>query len=219
MPRRARRYLIELVVVALGVMMGLAASEAVRAMNDAREVRAIREALDEELANGYFAVEMRQEAAPCVESRIRKLTAWLDQPASQRRPLPDHIGGLGGLVAYTTVWDVAKGNGAAAKMPVADLLRYAEAYGAIDNFNWMRESEQDHWALLADLGGMRELEAREAILMRVRLDRSLRYQAVFEGNRGMMAELFADMGIQPMLADEEAVRDFKPSICSPLFEG
>ena len=165
-PHAWRNHLTELVIVAAGVVLGIAATEGVRAWTDAAEARTIRQALDAELARNYYAMELRQRMGRCIDRRGKDLLAWLDLPPERRRPLPVLTGGMGGATPFTTIWQVAAGNGSAAKIPVSDLIAYAESYGAVGNFIRQRDIENGYWTNITDLGARRTLDEREAAFLR-----------------------------------------------------
>lgn len=211
----------ELVIVAVGVVLGIAATEGVRAWTDAAEIRAIREALNEELSGGYYAWELRERMNPCIARRARELNAWLDIPPDRRRKLPDYIGLPLSILVYDTVWQVASSNGSVTKMTVRDLLGYSRLYGSHNAFVSNREREMEIWYDIIEFGGRRMIDEREASLLRVRVGGAMRIQAVFSSNRTLPVAELARLGIRtdPLdrLLARATLKIAASPICQPLF--
>lgn len=207
----------ELIIVAIGVVLGLAATASVQSFTDAAEVRSIREALDQEIVGNFAARDLRELMGSCIEKRGRDLLAWLDQQPEGRQPLPLTIGGMGGVSSSMTVWEVAKGSGNAAKMQVSDLLAYAKFYASMESFNQQRTYENEIWTNIADLGARRTLDERESASLRVNISRALRLQQIFHRNHvAITTSRFARIHSRPTLAKPTTLPEAFP-ICQPLF--
>lgn len=213
----------ELVIVAVGVVLGIAATEMVKAFADAAEVRTIRQALNQELTAGHYAAELRERMNPCIARRAQELNDWLDLPPARRPKLPDYIGLPLSVILNDTVWQVASGNGSVAKMPVRDLLGYSGLYGARNAFVSNRQREMEIWYDILEFGGRRTIDEREASLLRVRVGGAMRVQAALSSNHNNKerpAEL-ARLGIRPdplnAQLSQRVLEDRASPICQPLF--
>lgn len=211
----------ELVIVAVGVVLGIAATEGVKAWTDAAEIRTIRAALNQELIAGYYARELRERMNPCIARRARELNAWLDLPPDRRRKLPDYIGLPLSILVYDTVWQVVSSNGSVTKMPVRDLLGYSGLYGAHNGFVQNRQREMEIWYDIIEFGGRRMMDERETSLLRVRVGGAMRMQAVFSSNRKLPVAELARLGIRPDPLDrrlaKNSLKQAASPICRPIF--
>ena len=65
----------EVGVIVLGVVIALAAQEAVEALNERREAAETRETLTGEIRESLAVLELRRAAQPCINRRLKELRA------------------------------------------------------------------------------------------------------------------------------------------------
>jgi hypothetical protein len=156
------KYAAELLIVAVGVALGLWATEWAADQSSSREVRDASRALHDELGDNYAAINFRKDAEPCIRRRIDDLRGWIaQQKAGSRTPLPDEIGRPGSYAMLDSVWDVSKAGQVAAKMPLEERRRYAAVYDVLESFSGHQVAERELWFEIGDFAGSSDLDARE----------------------------------------------------------
>jgi hypothetical protein len=156
------KYVGELVIVAVGVALGLAATQwaedrQVRSqLNDAYDV------LSDELGDNLQAVRYRQAVRPCVRRRIADLRGWIErQSRGVGGPLPADLGNPGALIVLDSVWDVSKSGQVVAKMPLEVRRRYAAVYDLFETVATLQRAERDVWFSLGDHAGLSQMTPLE----------------------------------------------------------
>ena len=127
----------EVGVIVLGVVIALAAQEAVEALNERREAAETRETLTGEIRESLAVLELRRAAQPCIDHRLRELRAivndwgrtgsfktprWVSQPT---QPL-----GIEDLVQYlVAALDVKADESEVVEIGGPDRVSYADLMG------------------------------------------------------------------------------------------
>ena len=208
----------EVGIIVLGVLIALAAEQAVEWVHWRNQVADARQALDREVAKNLGAIAKRQQEGPCIDRRLAEIRALLTTskatPASHRRaPLGQPQLWRPG----TNVWQAAMAGQIAEHMPLATRLGYAELY---DGFQWYAQraaDETDAWSVLGELDDPGSLGAED--LAAVRQARS-RAQVAADKLDAYLPRLRAEgarLGIKPASVDEtpltaQAIR----TLCAPL---
>ena len=210
------KYLGELVIVAVGVALGLWATQWATDCKDRAEVADARVALDRELALNLESVLLRRQIAPCVERRIADLRQWIvAEPSGHTFAIPAEIGRPGTYTISASVWDVTQAGEVAAKMPLDDRLRYANLYDALATQSRLQMSERDIWFDVGDYAGLAEVPPLELARLRGLVSRAAAFDEALRNNLPRALEMFASLGIKsthessgPMLA--------RRAICQPF---
>ena len=145
-----REFAGEVGIIVLGVLIALAAEQAVEWLHWRSVVEDTRQALDRELAVDLGIVQARVEQAPCISRRLSELTIVFRRQA-HRQPLA--LKGPLGQPQFpyldTNVWDTVIADGATSHMPLDVRLRYSRVYATIF---WLRDKtdeESEAWSHLS----------------------------------------------------------------------
>lgn len=206
----------ELLIVGVGVMLGLLATEWVASRKAKSDVNDAQAALRRELAINFEAVNYRQQISPCVRRRVTELQNWIaEQRVGDRSPLPIQIGRPSSRVPLTSVWEVAKTGQVAAKMPIEDRLRFASIYDSLVLFDRMLISERDIWFTIGDFAGRSELAASELARLNGLVVRAAAFDEAITGNINQMKGRFHALRIQPA-AQDLPMLSARKAICIPF---
>ncbi len=128
----------------LGVLIALAADQAVDASNWHREVGIVEDSLNDELSDSLFAAEERNKITDCQHRTLDALDDLADSshgtlvirnaPVSRNR------------VWGTAAWGAAVASGAIAHMPHDTRNAYAELFSFVRIFQNMNLRQQELWA-------------------------------------------------------------------------
>ena len=137
-------FLKEVGTIVLGVLIALAADQAVDAWNWHREVGIVEDSLNDELSDSLFAAEERNKITDCQHQTLDALDDLADSshgtlvirnaPVSRNR------------VWGTAAWDAAVASGAIAHMPHDTRNAYAELFSFVQIFQNMNLRQQELWA-------------------------------------------------------------------------
>ena len=156
------KYAAEVAIVALGVALGLWATEWAADRRADAEVRDAYAALADELADNYGSIRYRRSFEPCVRRRIGELQGWIRLHRTGSAPaLPDEIGRPGAYSILDSVWDVSKSGQIAAKMPLEVRRRYAAVYDILESYADHQRRERDVWSEIGDYAGRADLTPAE----------------------------------------------------------
>ncbi len=129
----------ELVIVVLGVLIALAAQQAVEAWNWRAAVAAERAVLRDEVRDNLNSVQDRLVVEPCVRRKLDEVRIVLER-AARRRPL-----GITGLVGLPLpsggakgAWNIALAGQGLAHMPHGEQLGFSNAYSQFANWDRIR---------------------------------------------------------------------------------
>ena len=152
------KYLAELLIVAVGVALGLWATQWAEDREVQSQVNDAYDVLSDELGDNLWAMRFRQAVAPCVRRRIAGLRRWNEQQSrGAADPLPANIGTPGSLTILDSVWDVSKSGQVVAKMPLETRRRYSAVYDLFENIANFQRLERDVWFAIGDYGGLSRL--------------------------------------------------------------
>jgi len=145
--RSWRDFLKEVGIIVLGVLIALAAEQAVDEWNWRREVAVVEDSLNDELSDAFFSAQERVKIADC---QRRTLDA-LDDLADRSR---------GTLVISTApvirnrlwgsaAWDAAVASGTIAHMPHDTRNLYANLFSFVHLFRELNIRQEQLWATLS----------------------------------------------------------------------
>jgi hypothetical protein len=148
--RGARAYAKEIGTIVVGVLIALAAGQAVEAWNWRREVVTERASLRDEARENLSAAAYRIAEQPCMERRLAELEEGFRRQAKGmapgfRRPLTRPPI----WVASTGTWDIAVSGQALGHMPHNEKLAFSDAFDAYKEFAQLRNEEDAVWRRLA----------------------------------------------------------------------
>jgi hypothetical protein len=210
-------YAAELVIVAVGVALGLAATQwaedrQVRSqLNDAYDV------LSDELGDNLTAVRYRQAVRPCVQRRIADLRGWIEQQSrGAGGSLPANIGTPGALIVLDSVWDVSKSGQVVAKMPLEVRRRYAAVYDLFENFATLQRAERDVWFSLGDHAGLSQMTPAERARFNGLVSRAAIYDELLTSTFPTILNDLARLKVEPPSAPVNIASIRKRAICQPF---
>jgi len=210
-----RSFLIELLIVVLGVLIALGAQQAVDGWKTRREIAAFRAALDEELAASLDDYSLRIAQGPCLRQRLDQLDAWQrDWRDSDGPAWSGPIGRPLGSPPRTSVWQTGAA-GTVSEMPLNLRLAYSELYDQLENFKALNSREIEAWYALFPYDGATRLSAEEVNRLRG-LILSARWTDRSIGlNYPMLVASAARLGIAPApgRAKEIADRVMSTQLC------
>jgi hypothetical protein len=149
------KYVAELLLVAAGVALGLAATQWAENRQVRSEVNDAYDVLSDELGDNLKAVRYRQAIGPCVRRRIADLRGWIDQQSRGGGPsLPADIGTPRTTTILDSVWDVSKSGQVVAQMPLEVRRRYAAVYDLFEEAATLHRLEREVWFAIGDHAGM-----------------------------------------------------------------
>ena len=139
----------ELVIVTIGVLIALAAQQAIDSSNRRSEAQGFRTAVDAELTAGVERYVYRTAQDRCIYDRLDQLEQWLE---SWRKGNPKALAGkisapLSGP-AGTSVWQ-SRDPDVVAHLPAGMKLAYASLYDEIANYEVQRLDERMAWFEIA----------------------------------------------------------------------
>jgi hypothetical protein len=139
-------FLKEVGTIVLGVLIALAAEQAVDAWNWHKEVRIVEDSLEDELADSLFAAEERIKITDCQRRTLDALDDLADRsrgtlvirntPVSRNR------------VWGSSAWDAAVASGTIAHMPHDTRNTYAVLFSFVRLFRDMNLRQQELWATI-----------------------------------------------------------------------
>ena len=214
MSKALGKYASELLIVAVGVALGLWATQWAEDRQVQGDVNDAYDVLSDELGDNLFAMRYRQAVAPCVKRRLADLRRWNDRGG--RNPLPGNVGTPGSLTVLDSVWDVSKSGQVVAKMPLETRRRYAAVYDLFENVATFQRLERDVWFSIGDYGGLSNPSPSE----RARLNGLLQRAEVYDDSlRALFPGILADLA---RLKVEQPNEQFdltaiqKREICRPV---
>jgi hypothetical protein len=192
-----RAFFGEVAIIVLGVLIALAAEQAVESWRWHREVKETRLAADAELTHdlGVFKHRLGQKA--CVENRLADLDRWL-QGWRDGKPLK-----LNGPIAsppafglHFNVWDATAGE-ARAHMDLETKLAYAGLYDVLKNFDTQRLKEREAWASLGEYDEAASLDHQDLLRIRGLITRIRAFNSTLPGFSPYLDKPAAKLGIRP----------------------
>ncbi len=139
-------FLKEVGTIFIGVMIALAADQAVDAWNWHKEVAIVEDSLNDELADSLFAAEERIKITECQRQTLDALDDLADKSHGKLgiRNTPVSRNRVWGSAA----WDAAVASGSIAHMPHDTRNTYAQLFSFVRVFRDMNLRQQELWATI-----------------------------------------------------------------------
>ena len=211
------KYVAELLIVAAGVALGLAATQWAEDRQVRSQVNDAYDVLSDELGDNLTSMRHREAIQPCVRRRIADLRRWLErQSRGGGTPLPPDIGTPGVLIILDSVWDVSKSGQVVAKMPLEVRRRYAAVYDLFEDFENFQQLEREVWFSLGDYGGVSELTLAERARLNGLVSRAAVYDEALSNTFPTIVSDLAKLKVEPpgQAPDISSIR--KRAICQPM---
>jgi len=144
-----REFVGEVGIIVVGVLIALAAEQAVQDIHWRAETRDTRDALFSEISDNLSAARFRAMQEPCVERRLNEIAIIFRRHAASQPIVLN--GPIGRPMYYGTsreTWGVAVSSAAVAHMPLRQKLDFAYAFLIYDNMKDVQNREQDAWLRL-----------------------------------------------------------------------
>jgi len=200
----------EVGIIVLGVLIALAAEQAVEALRWAAAVRTAREALHREMAfnNGYFRDWI--SIAPCMEQRIAAVTVLLDDAAAGKHPVALGPANMEpGRLTLVAQWNAEQASQTLTHFPSEERTSLGAWYDLFQTMrNWI-EQANTAWTHLGVLASKGPISAQDVALMRQDLQtvRSLQFLMTLNAKREL--DRGRALGVTPIAPRQ----DFIDSIC------
>ena len=191
-----RAFFGEIAIIVLGVLIALAAEQAVESWRWHREVVETRRAADAELTHdlGVFRHRLGQKA--CVENRLAGLDRWLTswregKPLKLKGP----IGSPPAFGLHFNVWDATAGE-ARAHMDLETKLAYAGLYDVLKNFDTQRLKEREAWGGLGEYDEATALDHQDLLRIRGLITRIRAFNSTLPGFSPYLDKPASRLGIR-----------------------
>ena len=153
----------EVGIIVIGVLIALAAQQAVETWRWQQDVERTQEDLDDEILYNVALGAERIAVDRCLKQRLHLLGAAVARTSGQWIPLPPVSPGLlkptlplvyraPNRIYTTDVWEQAKANGVVSHMAPVDVQTYSAAYAQIANLREHNAEEQSLVPALSFLG-------------------------------------------------------------------
>lgn len=214
--RTSRYLLLELAIVATGVLIALGAEQIVGWMHRQTEIRTFQSAIDNELAENLASFQYRIAQDECVTSRLMELRALRDQA------LAGATVGVGGEIGRpslgaprTSVWD-ARDPAVMSAMPLHLRLAYSEVYDGFDsNFDLIAQ-EREAWRSMARFNALPKLTGEDARQLSELIFRADSIAQVLRPNFLELEKLTSRLKIRPDERLKGVLGAPDPAFCRPL---
>jgi hypothetical protein len=140
----------EIGIIVVGVLIALAAEQAVGWFHGREEVAQLRAALRAELADDRARWEHVRAQDRCTEQRLDALASWVARAPVKAKLVRDPYRIFLWNI-HSSAWDLAKTNPAAAQIPLEERLTFASLYGAMENWRQFIDEENANAQLLSGL--------------------------------------------------------------------
>jgi hypothetical protein len=161
------RFLADVAVVVIGVLLALIAQEFARSFQWQTDVAAQREALRAMAQDNLKVIAFRRFQEPCVERRLAEIETTFrlhheNQPIRFQGPigLPYKWG------SDRSAWNVALSDSSLSHMPLAERRRFGNAVDVYDNVAALMNQEYAVWLRLQPLDHPELLETEDWALLR-----------------------------------------------------
>lgn len=211
------KYAAELLIVAAGVALGLAATQWAEDRQVRSQVDDAYDVLSDELGDNLSAVRFRQAIQPCVGKRITDLRGWIErQSRGGATALPTDIGTPGMPIILDSVWDVSKSGQVVAKMPLEVRRRYAAVYDLFENFATIQRLEREVWFSIGDYAGLSQITPTERARLNGLVTRAAIYDEALSSTAPTIFSDLAKLKVEPPgnAPDVESIR--MRAICQPF---
>ena len=187
----------EVGIIVLGVLIALGAQQIVETMNQRREMRELRAAVDNEIGYGLTTYDARLSQNSCFEARLEELSQWL---ASWRAGKPKQLVGMISAPRSgpprMSVW-ASRDPNVMAQMPLQMKLVYGSIYDEFANNEVQRLDERMTWLALAEFDRATQLDNASMMRLQGLLTRARWRANNITGNAQYIAELAKKFGITP----------------------
>lgn len=142
-----RRFLGEVGVIMLGVLLALSADQIAKALNDAHDVREAKAVLALELGEAEGQAAVRVKMSPCIENRLDQISRIVDQAAETGRLPP--VGAVPRPYYFTWpsgAWDSIVQGEVAGHMDEELVQGLSGAYQFVTHLNEEQVQELEAWA-------------------------------------------------------------------------
>lgn len=163
MPRGGRRaFLAEIAIVVIGVLIALAAEQAVQWLNWQNEVQESRAAMKSEIAYNLRSRQLRHNQVACVDRRLDELQRWHDSWIAGHPLTPvAPIGRISARPVNFDAWNITQTGQVAAHIPLEERVRYAYLYSFFRIFANSQQEEMSYWPALQKYDRARTMNARD----------------------------------------------------------
>ena len=214
-----RKFVGEVGVIVIGVLIALGADQFADALNWRRAMAEFRKATNEEIATNLYSYQFRVRQSPCISRRIAELEEWRDRALNHGGSAEQMSGEISRPSLYTirqATWD-SRGD-VVAHMSLEERLNYAEAYGVISHNHQQMIEEREAWRNLAAFNGLRMLDHPSAMRLNELLFQVKNIDASVRGNWQQALDFSARLGVGPEPGRRRAyLRPADPQFCKPLF--
>jgi hypothetical protein len=204
-----QEFLKEVGTIVIGVLIALAAEEAMTSYNWREEVAIVRDSLDDELSDTLFAAMERVKIADCQRRTLDRLDQLADQSQGTLVLRNDPV--TRNRVWGTAAWEAAVASGAIAHMPHDERNTYAALFSMVRMFRELNIRQEELWATISAYRRQRPLTetSRERFIEAVSQLRAL------TGTMNRAAQQFVDRAkrIYIQLAAEDAESLRQPLQC------
>jgi hypothetical protein len=214
-----REFAKEIGTIVIGVLIALAAEQAVEALHQRHEIEEARGALDKELAWNLMAFDLQNAQVPCSSRRLDELERWADASAAGgRAALAGPIGEPIAISYRSSIWRAVAN--IVAEMPLQQRLAYAEIYDDLENAQRIREAERAAWRDMAQFrqGGVFTPERRGRF--EADIEAARRADTSVSADQAIYREPFSRLGIKASSPPHNAlIAATQRAFCAPLLAG
>ena len=209
----------ELGVVVLGVLIALAAQQAVEAIHTHQRILETRAALDAELSRDLAAFEWRFNQRRCLTPRIVELDRWARRMAAgESVRLRKEVTPPVYFAINTNVWQASDSD--VGQMPVELKLDYAGLYAALRSLDEVLRDEQDAWDSISGYENNKTLTREELHGVRRAIIDLQSDDALLNVFQQRLRSKAAKLGIRPLehieSGIEAQVAQGNRELCEPL---
>ena len=208
----SREFLKEIGTIVIGVLIALAAEQAVEWVHWHHQVGETRIALRQEIAHDLGALDSLKLENPCIQQRLDALDAWA---AKNNRPLVEPSRTPLLWTIRSSTWEVAKTGQNAAHFPLQEQLSYAQMYDLLTNEWGFVQAERVAWEHIDALANSGEHDAGHMTRLRDAVAEARELARIRLGNQAIVDPAAEALGIMPEKIPSPAGRDLK-SLCKPI---
>jgi hypothetical protein len=209
-----RKFIGEVGVIVLGVLIALAFGEAATSINEREQARAGEEAIRREIAESLAKLEKRARTASCLAQRIETIDDFVTRARNgPTRPMR-WIGRPQVWIMDEAVWNAASQSGRLALLPTDVQSSLASIRRSLRAAGETMVLEQGWWAQLRALEGETEIEPGTVLPLRTLLAQA-RYAdfRIRQSTREARTNA-GKLGIKPI--DSEPGNEGTKAICIPI---
>jgi hypothetical protein len=207
-----REFLVEVGIIVLGVVIALAAEEAVQHYNTRQEVAVVTDSLNDELSDALYSALERIKLDPCQQQSLARLDELADDdaPVLDAKAVPSPPLRLWSAAA----WEAAVASGTIEDMPHDERNAYARLFSFVRSLGAWNERERQLWALVDTYDRPRPTtpDSRRRFAETVAQLRALNQQIT------LASKQFVDAArpLHLRLPSDEAAKIEAPTRCAPL---